>query len=430
MEPDVSVVIPARNEGSTIAAIVTELRRHPAVVEIIVVDSASSDSTGAVAEAAGAHVLRLDEPGFGRAVKAGFAIARCRWVFKLDGDMRNVSTDWLSRHLERVTSAVGLVKAWWDSSEDPMPVTNLVVKPAISLIIPELSFIRMPISGIYLCDKDLISGQILCDDYTHDLDLLVRIHRSGAKIEQVYLGEVLDCLKPIQNYIGMAGDMLRCIQAHGQVRSNSPLMVVMAHPDDAEIWCGGTVAKVLNAGGIVELWIATGDAERQDEAKRLQEIYSNARVNFLGETEFGQLGSAETVSRLATAIERLEPQILITHHPDDDHPDHRACYDLVTGACLKVPRAVLPSSFYLSNSYFQSAGRSRFAANTFIDISAEAELKYRLISLHESQETEHWIGMARAMDTLNGAKCGVSQAEAFEKSSLYCSPRASALPLS
>ena len=239
----VSVVIPARNESSTIAAIVTELSCHPSVAEIIVVDSASDDDTGQLARDAGARVIRLNEPGFGRAVKAGFALAKCRWVFKLDGDMRNVSRDWLSRHLEMVSPQVGLVKAWWESSEDPMPVTNLVAKPAIALLIPELSFIRMPISGIYLCNKDFLKGHTLSDDYTHDLDLLIRIHRVGAHIEQAYLGEVFDCLKPIRNYFGMAGDLLRCIQSHAQVRNSSPLMVVMAHPDDAEIWCGGNCGK-------------------------------------------------------------------------------------------------------------------------------------------------------------------------------------------
>lgn len=421
----VSVVIPARNENGTIGAIVTELRNHPSVAEIIVVDSASDDGTGELAREAGAHVIRLEEAGFGRAVKAGFASAKCSWVCKLDGDMRNVSKEWLSRLLEKVGPQVGLVKAWWESSEDPMPVTNLVVKPAISLLMPELSFIKMPISGIYLCNKDYLKGHSLGDDYTLDLDLLIRIHRVGAKIEQAYLGEVLDSLKPIQNYFGMAGDLLRCMQSHAQVRSSSPLMVVMAHPDDAEIWCGGTVAKVLNAGGIVELWIATSDPVRQAEAKGLEQIYSNAHVNFLGGFDFEPFGTPAMIGSLATAMERLKPQILITHHPDDDHPDHRACYNLVTGACLQAPRAVLPSSLYFTNSYFQSIGRSHFSANTFIDISNESELKYCLIAKHSSQDVEHWVKMAKAMDTLNGAKCGVSHAEAFERASIYCVPRAS-----
>lgn len=423
----VSVVIPARNESGTIATIVTELRNHPSVAEIIVVDSASDDGTGNLAREAGAHVIRLDKAGFGRAVKAGFAFAKCSWIFKLDGDMRNVSKEWLSRLLEKIGPQVGLVKAWWESSEDPMPVTNLVVKPALALLIPELSFVQMPISGIYLCNKYYLKGHSLGDDYTLDLDLLIRVHRVGAQIEQVYLGEVLDSLKPIQNYFGMAGDLLRCIQSHAQVRSSSPLMVVMAHPDDAEIWCGGTVAKVLNAGGIVELWIATGDSERQAEAKSLERIYSNAHIHFLGGAEFESFKNPKMISSLVTAMERLKPRILITHHPDDDHPDHRACYNLVTGVCLQAPRAVLPSSLYFTNSYFQSTGRSNFAANTFIDISNESELKYRLISEHASQDVGHWVKMSKAMDILNGAKCGVSHAEAFERTSIYCSPRASHL---
>lgn len=421
----VSVVIPAQNEKETIAPIVHELRDHPAVKEVIVVDSASSDGTKEASQEAGARVIRLEEAGFGRAVKAGFAAARCDWVFKLDGDMRNVSKDWLTGHMQKVRPGVGLVKACWDSKEDPMPVTNLVVKPAVSMLLPKLSFIKMPISGIYLCNKALLCGQLLGNDFTFDLDLLIRIHRMGVEIEQVHLGEVLDKLKPLSNYFGMAGDLIRCVQSHAQLDTCSPVMVIMAHPDDPEIWCGGTIIKVLNAGGIVDIWIATGSQTRCVEAKRLQEIYANARIHFLNEAEFSPIVSPRTVIELGSSIETLQPQIIITHHPDDDHPDHRVCYNLVTGACMLVPRDKLPAALYLANSYFQSVGNGRFAANTFIDVSAESSMKYALIRNHQSQDVEHWAKMAQAMDALNGAKCGVLHAEAFERSSLYCCPRPS-----
>lgn len=419
----VSVVIPARNESATIGNVVATLRNHPSVDEIIVVDSASSDDTATRAAVEGAKIIRLEQPGFGHAVKAGFSAATNSWVFKLDADMTNVSVNWLTLLLEQIGPTVGLVKAYWRSDEDPMPVTNLVVKPAIQMLIPKLSSIRMPLSGIYLCNKLLLDGHDLADDFAYDLDLLVRIYRLNYEIKQVDLGVVLDHLKPVANYIGMAGELLRYLHQQGQIERSGPLMLVMAHADDAEIWCGGTIAKLLGAGGRVELWIATGDAIREKEAKHLLQLYNNISLHFLGHQEFDRFNNPTTVAQLSAAISRLQPNTLITHHYSDNHPDHRTCYDLVCGACMQVTRDKMPQSIYLCNSYFQNTTTGiGFRANTFINISAEAELKYELIRQHNSQDATYWIDMARSMDGLNGAKCGVPAAEAFEKISLYTAP--------
>ena len=63
----VSVVIPARNEEATVGAIVATIRqqlmeRVRLVDEIVVVDSRSTDATAAVAEAAGARVVKPPQP--------------------------------------------------------------------------------------------------------------------------------------------------------------------------------------------------------------------------------------------------------------------------------------------------------------------------------------------------------------------------------
>lgn len=429
MLPKISVVVPARNESATVAGVVAAMKQHSAVAEVIVVDSASSDDTGARALAEGARVIRLEQPGFGRAVKAGFAAAQQNWIFKLDGDMRNVSADWLSAHLNALQPGVGLVKAYWENSEDPMPVTNLVVKPAIRLVLQELSHINMPISGIYLCDKTLLKGQNLADDYTHDLDILVRIHRLGSGVEQIHLGEVLDCLKPVNNYFGMANDLLKKIHEHAEVSKSAPLMLVLAHPDDAEIWCGGTIAKMLLSGGVVHLWLIAAAQERRQEALRLSEIFGNLRVMFLDGDEFSPRIDKNTINTIKNSISLIKPKTLITHHHADIHPDHRACFELVSAACLAVERESLPRSIYVCNSYFNSSSNiSPFQPDTFIDISTVADLKYEFIDHHQSQDVSHWCRMAVAMDNLNGAKCGVGKAEAFQKVSFYTSPHSIEFP--
>ncbi|HEX8656001.1 MAG TPA: glycosyltransferase family 2 protein [Hymenobacter sp.] len=90
--PRISVIIPAHNEAQAIGLVLAEI---PAglVQEVIVVDNNSSDDTSAVAQAAGATVLREPRPGYGYACLAGMAYAFGKAVAEqpeivvfLDGD--------------------------------------------------------------------------------------------------------------------------------------------------------------------------------------------------------------------------------------------------------------------------------------------------------------------------------------------------------
>jgi glycosyltransferase involved in cell wall biosynthesis len=85
---DVSVVIPAFNAERTVGRVVEALRSHePAPAEIIVVDDGSTDATGAVAEGAGAQVVRNDPPRFaGGARNSGWRVATRPVVVFLDSD--------------------------------------------------------------------------------------------------------------------------------------------------------------------------------------------------------------------------------------------------------------------------------------------------------------------------------------------------------
>jgi glycosyltransferase involved in cell wall biosynthesis len=92
--PLVSLVLPARNEAGTVAEVIHRARRALNVAglaehEIILVDSASTDGTAAVAVAAdaGVRVVRVREPGKGRALSAGFRRARGRVLAFIDSDL-------------------------------------------------------------------------------------------------------------------------------------------------------------------------------------------------------------------------------------------------------------------------------------------------------------------------------------------------------
>lgn len=88
--PIASVVMPCLDEEKTLPGCIAAARRGIAAAgiagEVIVVDNGSRDRSVAVAEAAGARVVRCERKGYGNALRAGFAAARGRFILMGDAD--------------------------------------------------------------------------------------------------------------------------------------------------------------------------------------------------------------------------------------------------------------------------------------------------------------------------------------------------------
>ena len=87
--PEVSVIIPTRNEEASIGVVVDEIRAAlgDQLLEIVIVDTDSQDRTREIATAKGARVVSEPRRGYGRAYKTGFAAAQGTYVATLDGDL-------------------------------------------------------------------------------------------------------------------------------------------------------------------------------------------------------------------------------------------------------------------------------------------------------------------------------------------------------
>jgi bacillithiol biosynthesis deacetylase BshB1 len=121
--------------------------------------------------------------------------------------------------------------------------------------------------------------------------------------------------------------------------AQSDLLVVGAHPDDAEVHVGGLLALASRRGlkaAILDL--TRGDLgtrgtpeTRHAEAMEAARILGVERIILdLPDARFGE-GNAER-DRIVAVLRRLRPAVLVMPHPDDHHPDHRRVHRLAREA--------------------------------------------------------------------------------------------------
>jgi len=118
------------------------------------------------------------------------------------------------------------------------------------------------------------------------------------------------------------------------------LLVVGAHPDDAEISMGGTILRWATAGKRVGVVDATrgemgtrGTAEDRDrETARATEVLGLAHRSNLELPDGRVEDTLPAREALARVLRDLAPEVVISHHPTDHHPDHAATGRLVRQA--------------------------------------------------------------------------------------------------
>ena len=200
----ISVVIPALNEQDTVATVVSAALSCPLIDEVVVVDNGSTDNTTLVARAAGAKVV--DEPvaGQGNALRTGYTVAHNDWIIKLDADLSEFSPTLVETLHGAVRPGVGLVKGLWFDANDNMPMTRLMVRPAIAIMFPGLSHIRAVNSGLFLFDRSRIAVSELTDGYGADLDVMLRMHTAGWNTVEVDVGQITHNTRNLQHYNKMS----------------------------------------------------------------------------------------------------------------------------------------------------------------------------------------------------------------------------------
>jgi LmbE family N-acetylglucosaminyl deacetylase len=229
--------------------------------------------------------------------------------------------------------------------------------------------------------------------------------------------------------------------------SDGPVLAVFAHPDDAEITAGGTIAKWCAAGRTVHLLVLTnGDRGSNDasvepaELARTRERETVAAAEVLGVEETTVLGvpdgelenTAEVRGHVVSAIRGLRPSTLVSCDPtawflDDryvNHADHRTAGEIALDSIF--PGAGNPHFFPEHLARGLSAHQVTDVwlgltsePNHHEDVTGHLETKLAALAEHESQVEggmlgylEEWIPK-EAEEA--GRAIGVRHAESFRR---------------
>jgi LmbE family N-acetylglucosaminyl deacetylase len=225
------------------------------------------------------------------------------------------------------------------------------------------------------------------------------------------------------------------------------ILVMTAHPDDADIMAGGTLVRWIDEGHDVHSVIFTrGDKGHDDPAMtadgvaRLREaeqrmaatILGVRRLTFLDFTD-GDLGwVGPTVTEAATRIVRQErPDVVVTHDPyagapgyqvPQLHPDHRAVGAAVVDACyFRAPGALYYPEHRGVGLEPHRVGEVLLImsdhADHGVDITDAFARKVRAVRAHASQFGRHpdLQGFLRGLAARAGQRFGLPLAEAFKR---------------
>jgi len=210
-----------------------------------------------------------------------------------------------------------------------------------------------------------------------------------------------------------------------------------AHPDDAELCCGGTIYNISSSGkktGIIdltrgELGTRGSVSIRKTEAKQAAKILGAAVRENLGIPDGNIENNKANRLKIIRVIRKYRPRIIFLPHHYDRHPDHYNTHHLVKDAAFysgleKIKTAGL-SAYRAGRNYYYMQTYS-FEPNVIVDISSSFKKKMESIRCYASQfytpgssgpetfiSSKKFIEFIEARSKFYGFHAGVKYGEPF-----------------
>ena len=198
------------------------------------------------------------------------------------------------------------------------------------------------------------------------------------------------------------------------------ILVLMAHPDDAEILCGGTLALFHRAGWNVHIATATpGDcgtnSMSREEISAIRRKEAAAAAAVLGGKHYC-LEQGDTVVQFGRdalfaangILREVCPRIVIVHNPVDYMTDHEQASYIGRAACFaapvpnapapegSTPLAAIPHLYYADPVEGINVFGETVQPGVLIDIESALDTKIEMVACHASQR--EWLRAHHGMD--------------------------------
>lgn len=217
------------------------------------------------------------------------------------------------------------------------------------------------------------------------------------------------------------------------------ILAISAHPDDIEIQCYGTLARfalggdevtfaIFTSGNMGDLHIAPAElgAMRKLEAQNAAAVIG-AKVIWPAIDDECVFPNEEQRRIMIDVMREADPDLIITHSPNDYHPDHRYVSQLVFDSYYQkglphMPGQRLPACRFgqCPIYYMDNVGGINFSPVEYVDITSVMDIKKKMLACHISQVEsmrEHSntdiMDMIETQGKFRGFAAGCKYAEAF-----------------
>lgn len=211
------------------------------------------------------------------------------------------------------------------------------------------------------------------------------------------------------------------------------ILVIVAHPDDEVLGCGGTIARHSNNGDKVHvIYMTNGVSSRNSSTKEIQNRQNAAQnaANILGvlsikfldfpDNKMDSVPLLDIVQSIEVVTRDLDPKVIYTHHYGDLNIDHQITNRAVMTAFRPIPGASTHSIYtfeVVSSTDWVFIERDSFNPNYFVEITNYMDVKVSALNSYdmELRQIPHTRSHSHidALAKFRGNTVGVEMAEAF-----------------
>ena len=215
------------------------------------------------------------------------------------------------------------------------------------------------------------------------------------------------------------------------------VLIVVAHPDDEVLGCGGTIAKLVDEKNKVKvIFLSDGESSRLKKVNNKKNLFrracavkamkvlgvKNFSFNRFPDNEFDKVSLLTITKKIEDEIKKFNPDTILTHHNSDLNIDHQITSRAVLTACRpniknKV-KLILFFEILSSTEWNITSKKTFFIPNWYEDITKYLNIKIKAIKCYkkELRKSPHprSLETIKALSIFRGSSSGVKNAEAFQ----------------